>query len=166
MSINRHRTREWVVQAVYQYLLNQQPLPQLLLQLRDHEAVASIDANWCQELLSGIVGSMDALDEKIARYTARPLSGLSPVEHAILLLGTQELMHAPEIPYRVIINESVELAKTFGGADGHKFVNGVMDKLAIELRNTEIQSQKTDHIKPVDSSVKSGNKTGKKERAS
>lgn len=143
MSINRHRTREWVVQAMYQYLLNQQPLSQLLRQLQEHESVESIDEAWCQELLSGIVGSMDTLDGHIARYTARPLSGLSPVEHAILLLGTQELMHSPEIPYRVIINESVELAKTFGGADGHKFVNGVMDKLAMELRDAEIQSKKT-----------------------
>lgn len=147
MSVNRHRTREWVVQAIYQYLLNQQPLPQLLRQLQEHESVDSIDEAWCQELLSGIVGSMDTLDGHIARYTARPLSGLSPVEHAILLLGTQELMHAPEIPYRVIINEAVELAKTFGGADGHKFVNGVMDKLAMELRDAEIQSQKSGHGK-------------------
>ncbi len=138
MSGNRHRAREFAVQAVYQWLLNQQSLAQLAQQLREREVHADLDEEWCLGLIQGVIDNLAALDAHIARYVDRPVHALSPVEHAVLLLGTEELLKHPEVPYRVVINEAVELTKTFGGVDGHKYVNGVMDKLAAEIRGAEM----------------------------
>ena len=82
------------------------------------------------------------LDKHIQPCLDRTLHELSPIEFAILLLSTFELIHHPEIPYRAIINEAIELAKTYGGSDGHKYVTGVLDKLAIQLRAVEIEAQR------------------------
>jgi N utilization substance protein B len=90
------------------------------------------------KLLHGVVANVAELDLRIAHFVDRPMAELSPVEHAVLLLGTQELLHSLEVPYRVIINEAVELTKTFGGTDGHKYVNGVMDKIAAQVRSAEV----------------------------
>jgi N utilization substance protein B len=80
------------------------------------------------------------LRERFVPYVDRPLAELSPVEHAVLLIGSFELVQHLEVPYRVAINEAVELAKSFGGTDGYRFVNGVLDKLAAEVRATEVQA--------------------------
>lgn len=93
-------------------------------------------------MLSGTIHNADALRTELEPLLDRPLSELSPVEHAILLIGAFELSNHLEIPYRVVINEEVELAKSFGGIDGHKFVNGVLDKLAAKLRSQEVQANK------------------------
>ena len=85
---------------------------------------------------------VEALGKYIQPCLDRPLNELSPVEFAILLLSTFELVHHPEIPYRAIINEAIELARTYGGSDGYKYVNGVLDKLAIQVRAVEIEAQK------------------------
>jgi N utilization substance protein B len=89
-----------------------------------------------------VLQNTEELHNHIQPYLDRPLNELSPVEFAILFLSTFELIHNPEIPYRAIINEAIELAKTYGGSDGHKYVNGVLDKLALRLRAVEIQAQK------------------------
>jgi N utilization substance protein B len=81
------------------------------------------------------------LAEQLTPYLDRPVKELSPVEFSVLLLGAYELIHQPEVPYRVVINEAVELAKTFGGSDGHKFVNGVLDKLAAQVRAVEVKAK-------------------------
>jgi N utilization substance protein B len=88
-------------------------------------------------LLHGVVEQAAALDAVLARHVDRKTTLLSPVEHAVLMIGVYELTHCVEIPYRVAINEAVELAKSFGGTDGHKYVNGVLDKCAAELRPAE-----------------------------
>ena len=93
-------------------------------------------------MLHGALKDVEGLHATIQPCLDRPLSELSPVEFAILLLSTYELIHHPEIPYRAIINEAIELAKTYGGSDGHKYVNGVLDKLAIRLRAVEIEAQR------------------------
>jgi N utilization substance protein B len=80
------------------------------------------------------------LREKFSPFVDRPLAELSPIEHGILLIGSFELIHQVDVPYRVAINEAVELAKSFGGTDGFKFVNGVLDKLAAEARSTEVRA--------------------------
>ncbi len=141
MSTGRHRTRELVVQALYQWLLNPQPVQALLRHLRETEP-DGFDQERCQQLLDGLTAHATGLDQQIAHFIDRPVTALSPVEHAVLLLGAEELAHYPDVPYRVAINEAVELAKTFGGTDGHKFVNGVMDKLAAVLRPHEFVARR------------------------
>jgi len=89
-------------------------------------------------LLHGCIREAAELDALLARHVDRKTSLLSPVEHAVLMIGVYELMHCIDIPYRVAINEAVELAKSFGGTDGHKYVNGVLDKAAAELRPVEV----------------------------
>lgn len=139
MSGNRHKAREFAVQAIYQWLLNPQSLTLLTQQLREHDEYANLDGDLCSTLMAGTINQAAELDVQIAKYVDRPIHELSPVEHAVLLLGAQELLHHPEVPYRVVINEAVELTKTFGGLDGHKYVNGVMDKMAADMRGDEIK---------------------------
>lgn len=138
MSGNRHKAREFAVQGIYQWLLNRQPAAELVKQLREQEGYAEIDEVMFLALLNGVIEESDQLDHRLSRYVDRAIKELSPVEHAILLLGARELLHHGDVPYRVAINEAVELAKTFGGTDGHKYVNGVMDKLAAEARSAEV----------------------------
>lgn len=140
MSGNRRKAREFAVQGVYQWLLNHQPAADIVKQLRDDPDYRKIDEKMFLALLNGVVDEAAALDQRLVVYLDRKPAELSPVEHAILLLGAQELLHHPEVPYRVVINEAVELAKIFGGTDGHKYVNGVMDKLAAEVRSVEVNA--------------------------
>ncbi len=140
MSGNRRKAREFAVQGVYQWLLNHQPTTDIVKQLRDDPVYRNIDEQMFLALLNGVVDEAPALDLRLAAYLDRKPEELSPVEHAILLLGAQELLHHLEVPYRVVINEAVELAKIFGGTDGHKYVNGVMDKLAAETRSVEVSA--------------------------
>lgn len=140
MSGNRRKAREFAVQGVYQWLLNHQPSTDIVKQLRDDPAYRNIDEQMFLALLNGVIQEAPALDQRLAAYLDRKPEELSPVEHAILLLGAQELLHHLEVPYRVVINEAVELAKIFGGTDGHKYVNGVMDKLAAETRSVEVSA--------------------------
>lgn len=138
MSGNRRKTREFAVQGIYQWLLNRQPVADLVRQLREQDGFSAIDESMLLALLQGVVSNADNLDQRLGVYVDRQVAELSPVEHAILLLGAQELLHHPEVPYRVVLNEAVELAKTFGGTDGHKYVNGVMDKFAAAARSAEV----------------------------
>jgi transcription antitermination protein NusB len=138
MSGNRRKAREFAVQGIYLWLLNQQPVGDVVKQLRDEPAYAGIDETMFLALLNGVINEVPQLDQRLVKYVDRPIAELSPVEHAVLLLGAQELLHHLEVPYRVVINEAVELTKTFGGTDGHKYVNGVMDKLAAEVRSVEV----------------------------
>ena len=105
---------------------------------RNTTSFDKLDREHLDALLHGCIGEAAELDAMLARHVDRKTSLLSPVEHAVLLIGSYELKHCIEIPYRVVINEGVELAKSFGGTDGHKFVNGVLDKAAAELRPVEV----------------------------
>ncbi|MFA5169924.1 MAG: transcription antitermination factor NusB [Sulfuriferula sp.] len=138
MSGNRRKSREFAVQGIYLWLLNQQPVNDVIKQLREDTAYHEIDETMFSKLLHGVVANVAELDLRIGHFVDRPIAELSPVEHAVLLLGAQELLHSLEVPYRVIINEAVELTKTFGGTDGHKYVNGVMDKIAAQVRSVEV----------------------------
>jgi N utilization substance protein B len=126
------------VQGIYEYLLTgQQRVELILAHLRESEHFGKADAPLCDSLVRGVVAAREALDEVIAPHLDRTVAELSPVEHAVLLLGAFELMRQPETPFRVIINEGIELAKTFGGTDGHRYVNGVLDKVAQQARPFE-----------------------------
>jgi N utilization substance protein B len=106
--------------------------------MREQDGFDRCDRAHFDALLHGCIADAAALDAVIARHADRKTSALSPVEHGALLIGTWELAHLMEVPYKVAINEAVELAKAFGGTDGHKYVNGVLDKAASELRPAEV----------------------------
>ncbi|MEO5700824.1 MAG: transcription antitermination factor NusB [Casimicrobiaceae bacterium] len=138
-SSPRRRARELVLQGLYQQQLSGNANEAIHTQLREVSGFDKADAEYFASLWSGVVGEYEALLEVIADYIDRPVAGLSPIERAILAIGAWELRHRLEIPYRVVINEAVELAKSYGGTDGHKFVNGVLDKLAKGIRADEIR---------------------------
>src|SRR5690606_19099868 len=108
--------------------------------IRDSEDFGDADSQWYKTLLHGEMRDATALRESFLAHVDRALAELSPVEHGILRIGCYELQNHIEVPYKVVINEAVELAKDFGGTDGFKFVNGVLDKLAADLRPLEVQA--------------------------
>jgi transcription antitermination protein NusB len=136
----RRRAREFVLQGLYQRQLSGNSPAAIRAQLIEAAGFARTDDAYFGELWSGVIAEYDALIELVAPCLDRRPAGLSPVERAILVIGAWELKRRPEIPYRVAINEAVELAKAYGGTDGHKFVNGVLDKLAASLRADEIRT--------------------------
>ena len=138
----RHRAREFALQGLYQWLLNQDDAAAIAAHIRNAHGFDKADAAHFDELISGTIRDAATLREKLTSLIDRPIAELSPIEHAILLIGAHELTSHLEIPYRVVINEAVELAKSFGGIDGHKYVNGVLDKLAASIRSAEVQADK------------------------
>jgi N utilization substance protein B len=138
----RRRARELALQGLYQWLIAGCDAATIEAQpLDDGEAQAGADAAHYRELLHGAIDHAEALRARVAPHLDRPVDVLSPVEHTILLIATYELQYRLEIPYRVVINEAVELAKSFGGTDGFRYVNGVLDKVAAELRETEVAAR-------------------------
>lgn len=135
---SRRKAREFAVQGLYQWKLTGGDANTIMRQLREEKEFPKIDEEHLATLLHGVTAQAEELDALLTPYLDRPAAELSPVEHAILLLAAFEMHRHPEIPYRVVINEAVELAKTYGGTDGHKFVNGVLDKLAAKVRAVEI----------------------------
>lgn len=139
MKSSRRRSREFALQGLYQWqLAGTDPLT-IAEQLGDAEGFNKIDAEYFQLLLTGAVAGALEMEQRIAPLLDRAYKSLSPVERGILLLAGFEFEKCPEVPYRVIINEAIELAKSFGGTDGHKYVNGVLDKMAMQLRAAEVQ---------------------------
>ncbi|MEQ1880814.1 MAG: transcription antitermination factor NusB [Burkholderiales bacterium] len=141
MKNSRRRAREFALQAAYQWLVNESSVDTLLAQTREQKDFARADVALAETLLRGLITNATSLRERIASHLDRPIKELSPVEHALLLLSAFELRDQPQTPYRVVINEAIELAKSFGGTDGHKYINGVLDKLAADLRPGEIASR-------------------------
>jgi N utilization substance protein B len=139
MKTPRHRAREFALQGLYQWLLSAGDPLAIVKQLREARDFVQADDTMFKMLLLGTIGAAEDLTVMLTPLLDRPLAELSPVERGVLLLGAYELGHCPAVPYRVIINEAVELAKSFGGTDGHKYVNGVLDKLAPALRAEEVQ---------------------------
>jgi transcription antitermination protein NusB len=137
----RHRARELALQGIYQWRITAGDDAQIEKQIHAEKNLGRYDKELFSKLLRGALGQHAELEALIAPHLDRPLSELSPVEFAVLLLGTFELAQHMEVPYKVVINEAVELAKTFGGTDGHKFVNGVLDKLAPQLRTVEFSGR-------------------------
>ena len=133
----RRRARELALQGLYQWLLSGADAATVTSHLAEQDGFDKCDRVHLDALLGGGIEQAAALDAVLARHVDRRTSLLSPVEHAVLMIGVYELMHCLDIPYRVAINEAVELAKSFGGTDGHKYVNGVLDKCATELRPDE-----------------------------
>ena len=134
---HRKKARSLLVQALYQWQITDYPASAIEAQYRaDNQG--KIDWDYFHELFVAITGDKDVLDNAFTPFLDRELKQLNPIELAILRLGTLELTQRIDIPYRVVINEAVELAKQFGATDSHKYVNGVLDKLARECRQVEI----------------------------
>jgi N utilization substance protein B len=133
----RRLARERAVQAVYTWLLNPASATEIKRDARIEEGFTKLDARLFDRLIDGVTGDVDGLRALLTPLLDRPVVELSPVEHAILLLGALELSAHIDTPYRVVINEAIDLAKTFGGTDGHRYINGVLDRLAAQVRPDE-----------------------------
>ena len=133
----RRRSRELALQGIYEWLVGGQDVAAVEGHLMESDGIERADRQHLREVLHGVIDGADALRAQFVGFIDRPPEQLSPVEHGILLIGTYELQQRPEIPYRVVINEAVELAKSFGGTEGFKYVNGVLDKVATRLRPQE-----------------------------
>ncbi|HEY8119519.1 MAG TPA: transcription antitermination factor NusB [Methylophilaceae bacterium] len=136
---NRRKSRELALKGIYHGFLNKSELRQIRRELADDPDFDRADEEYMRQLLEGVSEHMPELDQRLQVFLDRKISELSPIEHAILCISGYELIFDASIPYRVAINEGVELAKLYGGTDGHKYVNGVLDKLAAEARPEEFK---------------------------
>jgi N utilization substance protein B len=137
MKSARRRAREYALQGLYQWQVAGNTVGDIRAHLAGDAHFAKADGEYFAQLLAGTIAAAADLEGEIAPALDRKVAELSPVERGILLLAAWELKHAPEVPYRVVINEAIELAKEFGGTDGYKYVNGVLDKVAPRLRPAE-----------------------------
>ena len=134
---NRRRSRELALQGLYQWWVSGNAVDGIRSELLARDEFAEADSAYFDELWKGVTSEAESLATLVGPCLDRPYVGVSPVERAAITIGAWELAHRPEIPYRVAINEAVELAKSYGGTDGHKFVNGVLDRLAAVARPRE-----------------------------
>ena len=140
----RTRAREFAVQALYQVLVGGNPVEEVDPFTRDLTGFHKADRVHFDALLTGCVTEAAALDALIAPRLDRPLAELSPIEHVVLWIGSYELQHCADVPWRVVLNECIELAKSFGGTDGHRYVNAVLNQLAPQLRPLEVARDQHD----------------------
>ena len=138
----RRKARSLAMQALYQWHMAGQSLNEIEAQFRVDNDLSGVDGAYFHDILTGVARQKTELDESFAPFLSIPLEELDPVELAILRLSAWELTSRVDVPYKVVINEGIELAKVFGATDGHKFVNGVLDKLAPVLRAAEVKAAK------------------------
>jgi N utilization substance protein B len=134
----RRRAREVALQGLYQWLLTGDDVGVIVAHCKEQDGYAKIDQKHFDAVLPGCVQEAADLDAVLAKHVDRKTTELSPIEHGVLMIGAYELKHCMDIPYKVAINEAVELAKSFGGVDGHNYVNGVLDRAAADLRPAEV----------------------------
>ncbi len=138
---SRTQARRLAMQGIYEWQMSSNNIAEIETRLLVDKKTKNIDLKLFRELLHNVPKETEQLDEFISEYIDRPMDEIDPVESAILRLGAYELSKRPDVPYRVVINEAVELAKTFGAEAGHKYVNGIMDKLAARLRKVEVAAR-------------------------
>ena len=138
----RTRSREFALQCLYQHIVGRNDATSIDMFTRDLAGFHKCDALHYDALLHGCIKLEEDLNALITPKLDRKLQELSPIEHACMWIGTYELMHCMDVPWRVVLNEVIELAKEFGGTDGHKYVNGILNALAPELRATEVEADK------------------------
>ena len=136
----RQKARRLAMQAVYQWLMADTESAALIEQFLDDDKMEHADADYFRQVLLGVMQSITEIEALMSEVLDRPVAQLDPIERAVLSVGGYELIHCPEVPYRVVINEAVELAKAFGATGGHRYINGVMDKLAQQARQLEINA--------------------------
>ncbi len=140
---NRSKSRQFAVQALYSWLLTQQNVADIEVHFLSEHDMEDADVAYFQEILHYVTTHKMSLVDHMESFLNRSFVEVDPVEQAILLMGTYELEQRLDVPYRVVINESVESAKVFGAEDGHKFINGILDKIAANLRSAEINAPRT-----------------------
>ena len=145
----RRKSRELAFQGIYEWLLSGSEPGAIEAFLRERYPTIKLDEAHFESLLHGALRDAGALDALIQPHIDRKTGELSPVEHALLLLGAFELQQHVDVPYRVVINEAVELGKVYGGTDGYKYVNGVLDRIAAQLRPVEVEAASASHPQPV-----------------
>jgi N utilization substance protein B len=133
----RSLARKLAMQALYQWQMTQQSAVEIKQQVLESEDSAGVDEDHFVELLTQIIARHEEIQGALKPFVDRPLEQLDPVEAAILMVGMYELKHRPDVPYRVVINEGVDLCKRFGATDAHKYVNAVLDRAAREMRAAE-----------------------------
>lgn len=136
----RTRARRLAMQAIYQWLMNNDNIADIESQFLQDQESQSADQNMMSELIRGVESNQSQLVEYLQPNLSRPFAEVDPIEQAILLLAAYEFKFSLSVPYRAVINEAIELAKTYGAEQGHKFINGVLDKLADDLRSIEKQT--------------------------
>lgn len=135
----RSRARRRALQALYAWQMSGSAMNAVIDQFRHEQDMEVADLEYFEDLLRGVEKNLDTLDEALKPYIDRDVAQIDPVERAALRLAAYELKYRPDVPYRVIINEAIEVTKRFGADHGHSYVNGVLDKLAAQLRTTEKQ---------------------------
>ena len=141
MRKSRRKAREFALKALYERKLSGNTAADIAQHMLDEEGYANIEEKYFLILLNGVIDQAPALEAALTPYIDRKLAELSPIEYAVLMIGAYEALHCPDVPYRVVINEAVELAKSYGGTDGHKYVNGVLDKLLPAVRPHESRTR-------------------------
>ena len=140
----RVRARRSVVQALYQWAMAKKSMLEVIREFeQDRSELARADVDYFREILKGIEARLEELDTHLVPLLDRPMQVLDPVENAILHLGISELLYHPELPWRVVVNESIELAKMFGAEESHKYINCILDKAARQIRAVELASTAT-----------------------
>lgn len=150
MKSPRRRSREFALQALYQWQIAAQSWSDIKKQYADADGFDKADAGLFNTIVKGAIAEFTTLSEALTPHLDRTWNEVSPVERSVMLIGGYELLFMPETPYRVIINEAIELAKSFGGTDGHKYVNGVLDKYALAVRGEEVAAP---YVAPVKARV-------------
>ncbi|CAA9890587.1 transcription antitermination protein [Candidatus Methylobacter favarea] len=141
MSQARTNARKAAVQALYQWQMTGQNLGEIELQFQEEERLKDAQKSYFTELFHEIPKNLETLDQSLAEFVDRPVDMIDPVERAILRIGAYELLHRLNMPYRVILNESINLAKCFGADGSHKYINGILDKIAQKERAVEIKAR-------------------------
>jgi N utilization substance protein B len=134
----RSRARRRALQAVYQWQMTGQEAHEILAQFRAAQDFSQVDETFFEQLLRGVASGSDALDAALQPYLDRPMAEVDVMERVVLRIGVWELLNCPEVPYRVVLDEAVDLAHRFGSEQGHTFVNAVLDKAARNIRAVEV----------------------------
>lgn len=137
---SRKEARQYAMQAIYQWKMADTSRGDLLAQYRAEPGMIKCDSAYFAEIVEAVLSNEEELEALFATVLDRPVDQLDPIERAALLVGTYELQQRPEVPYRVVINEAVELAKRYGANESHKYINGIMDRMAKKLRKVEIEA--------------------------
>lgn len=141
MSQARTNARKAAVQALYQWQMTGQNLSEIERQFLEEERLKDAQRTYFTELFYGIPKNLESIDQTLSEFVDRPVDNIDPVERAILRIGTYELLHRLDMPYRVVLNESINLAKCFGADGSHRYVNGILDKVAQQKRAIEIKAK-------------------------
>ena len=136
---NRRKSRELVMKSVYRGLVNQIDITQIKKDIQDDPDFIRADQDLYDEVLSGVFENIDSLKQEIESYIDRSYEELSPIELSIIYFSLYELKYSMSVPYKVVINEAVEIAKTYGGADGYKYINGILNQAAKANRVNEVK---------------------------